>query len=94
MAAAAAAARAERDPAMLAQLAESMMQVRRADDAIRYLTRALSLVPGDPDLTTRLAIAEADAGHSASARARLDSVIARHPDYRPARDVRARLGGK
>jgi tetratricopeptide (TPR) repeat protein len=52
--------------------------------ALEWFERAAALAPNDPQVELNRAVAEEQSGDTASARARLDAILASRPDYWPA----------
>ncbi len=73
-------------PANLRRLADALFCVGHADQAVAAYQRALTGVHADdPDVEVKLAEAQLESGDAAAARATLEALIARHPNYRSPR---------
>ena len=65
------------------RLADALVEAGRPDEAIAHYQSSLrGIHADDPDLHVRLARAQLDAGHPAQARALLEELIGKRPDYR------------
>jgi VWFA-related protein len=67
-------------PTLYKLLAEALMRVREADQAIAILEEGLAAFPEDQALRMRLGLAHAVAGHSEEALALLGAWVEAHPD--------------
>jgi predicted Zn-dependent protease len=72
-------------------LARMLVSLGRYQDAAEHLRILQGKLPDDPELEMLLARSEHDLGQREEAVARLDALLARHPDYGPGLRERGRL---
>jgi predicted Zn-dependent protease len=78
-------------PKTLRDLATTLLQAGRQSEAITVLNDAAARHPDRPQLGLTLAEVEAGTGDRAAALKRVTALVAAHPDFAPAHDLRAQL---
>ena len=66
----------------------------RYGEAIEQFKSAIAIAPDDPEFRMNLATALAAGGQNDAARAELTGLLARNPDYAPARELLSQLSGR